>query len=156
MGYLLTHGVFIYLPTYLPTYVRQGWWKSYMGVCIWLTFRVTYLSATYYHKLPIARFDNETHVKIIFSWVHIFAHGCHVFETCMCIQIFHPIYMSNIQVLNTQHLCAKNTNLWNNICLCEFQWTNEISKFVISRGYQEAYIDWGIPKGYTRGLLRGL
>lgn len=42
----------------------------------------------------------------------------------------------------------------------EFQWTNEISKFVISTGYQGVYIDWEIPKGYswglTWGILRGL
>jgi hypothetical protein len=36
-----------------------------------------------HHKLPIPQFVDGNCVKIVFSWVHTFAHGCCVFKTHM-------------------------------------------------------------------------
>ncbi len=68
--------------------------------------------------------------KLFFHEFMFFAHGCWCLKHVWCMykcgwKYFNHTYMCIICVLDAWHLCAKNTNPWNNKFDANFEWTYE-------------------------------
>jgi len=107
-----------------------------------LNMHLNLVGRMYITNFPLHDMRVEIMWKLFYHEFVFFVDKCCATKICMMhvrwnifkwVKIFHPTYMCIIHVLNTQHLCAKNMNPWNNKFHVNFEWTNEAGRFVMYR-----------------------